>query len=203
MPTRTADDLVIIRRSDRPLELINERGLRRAVQTGEWTRVASGAYAKTHQWRQLKPIARHAVRVDEVLRRLRHPVLLSHQAAAAVHGIDVLGAWPRRVDITIAYATGGRSGGAIRRHATGLDDVERIAYGEHEITTPAQTVLDLARSLPFTPAVSAVDQAIWRNRPGGALTALDEIRTLLGTGGGRRGEPGVRRGSQRRRHRDR
>ena len=47
--------------------------------------------------------------------------------------------------VTTERASGGRSGGAIRRVATGLDGVDRVPYGRHEVTTAAQTALDAAR----------------------------------------------------------
>jgi len=94
------------------------------------------------------------------------------------------------MDVTTPCATGGRSSGTTRRHALGLDDVERVPWGNHEITTPAQTALDLARTLPFTKAVTAVDQAIWADRPGGPLTTIEEILRRLGDSRPRRGDSG-------------
>nr|WP_274637886.1 hypothetical protein [Microbacterium bovistercoris] len=193
MTVRTAADLLIVRRRDRPLELIDDTALRRAIESRQWIRITAGAYARTDDWNGLKPIEQHAARVHEVVRRLVKPAAVSHLAAAAVHGIDVLGTWPRRVDVTTRRTTGGRSGGAVRRHALGLDDVERTPFGAHEITSAAQTALDLARYLPFIRAVSAVDQAIWLNRPGGPLTTIAEILALLDRSEPRRGDARARR----------
>lgn len=171
--------LVITRRSDRPLELIDDRRLYAAIARGDWTRVTTGAYAPTSTWAPLKPIEKHRVFMHEVARRLKGPAVISHLAAAAEHQIDVLGAWPGRVDVTTARTGGGRSSGTVRRHTLGLDDVETLAFGEHRITTPTQTALDLARSLPFVRAVTAIDQAIWAGRPGGPLTTVDRILALM------------------------
>ncbi|QAY61664.1 hypothetical protein ET475_02265 [Microbacterium protaetiae] len=68
-----------------------------------------------------------------------------------------------------------------------------MPWGDHEITTPAQTALDLARVLPFVRAVSAVDQAIWSERPGGPLTTLADIRKLLESSAPSRGDARARR----------
>lgn len=169
------------------------RRLRKRVDDGYWTRIAPGVYARTSDWRSLKPIERHRLRVEEVLARLEQPAIVSHFAAAAVWGIDVLGSWPDTVDVTIARTTGGRSGGAIRRRALGVDDLTRVPFGRHEATTPAQTALDLARALPFERAVSAIDQALWTGRPVGPLTTRDEILSLLDAGPPRRGDARARR----------
>lgn len=157
------------------------RRVRRHLRERTWTRIAPGVFVSSAEWRALTGIGRHRLRVEEVLARLEAPAVVSHFAAAAVWGIDLLGAWPDAVDVTIPRATGGRSGGAIRRRALGLERVERVPFGAHEVTTPAQTALDLARILPFTRAVSAIDQTLWSGRRGGALATKDDILALLGT----------------------
>ncbi|WP_417562267.1 hypothetical protein [Microbacterium sp.] len=193
MGSSALSKLVIVRRSDRPLELIDDRQLYAAIASGEWTRVTTGAYTPTRLWAPLKPIEQHKVFVGEVARRLKEPAVISHLAATAEHGIDVLGSWPRRMDVTTRRTVGGRSNGTVQRHTLGLDDVQTKAFGRHRITTPAQTALDLARSLPFVRAVSAVDQAIWTERAGGPLTTLAEIIALMNGTSPHRGDARARR----------
>jgi len=193
MTAPVSSTLELIRRSDRALELIDDRKLRRSIDSGLWTRVVPGAFAKTDDWRALKPIAKHRLLVEETMRRLQHPAVISHRAAAAAWDIDILGSWPTQIDVTTARRSGGRSGGRVQRHALGLDDVESVSWGEHQITTPAQTALDLARTLPFVKAVSAVDQAIWPGRPDGPLTTIKEIRKRLKESEPRRGDARARR----------
>ncbi|SBS74438.1 hypothetical protein [uncultured Microbacterium sp.] len=157
------------------------RRVRRHLRERTWTRIAPGVFVSSPEWRALSGIRRHRLRVEEVLARLDAPAVVSHFAAAAVWGIDLLGPWPDAVDVTIARATGGRSGGAIRRRALGLERVARVPFGAHEVTTPAQTALDLARILPFARGVSAIDQALWTGRGGGALATTEDILALLDT----------------------
>ena len=149
-----------------------------------------GAFASTREWHKLTPIERHRVRTLEALRRLRSSVIVSHFAAAAVWGIDVLGRWPDFLDVSQPPARGGRSSGGVRRHPAEVDGLDLVGADLHRITSPAQTALDLARVLPFTHAVAAIDQAIWSDRPRGALTTSDRICALLlrdpaGRGGAR------------------
>lgn len=183
----SAFSLDLVRRRDH-LDLVDDRRVRKLLASGEWVRVTSGVYAPGAAWRRLLPIQRHRVLVDEVLRRVAPGAVVSHLAAAAHHGIDVLGAWPGTVDVTTERASGGRSGGSVRRYALGLDGVDRLPLREHEITTPAQTAIDLARTLPFLRASSAVDQALWSERDGGPLTTGDEILALLDAAPPRRGD---------------
>lgn len=155
------------------------RRVRRHLRERTWMRIAPGVFVRSADWRALTGIRRHRLRVEEVLARLETPAVVSHFAAAAVWGIDLLGGWPDAVDVTIPRASGGRSGGAIRRRALGLERVERVPFGPHEVTTPAQTALDLARILPFARGVSAIDQTLWTGRAGGALATQDDILALL------------------------
>lgn len=167
----------VIRRATR-IEPLNDRRLRTLISTGTWIKIVPGAFAPADHWRALTPIEQHRLRVHEVIRRLRAPAVVSHFAAAAVLGIDVLGCWPATVDLSRPPARGGRSTGLIRRRTRDLSHVETTPFGGHRLTSPAQTALDLARSVAFTAGVAIVDQAIWTGRRGGALTTRDEILRL-------------------------
>mgnify|MGYP006375727457 FL=1 len=184
--------LRVIRRRTQ-LDAVDNRHLRRALNRGKWVRITRGSFVRADKWRSLSPLERHRIFVDEVAGRMQLPGVISHLAAAAILGIDALGAWPKRLEVTTERASGGRSGGAIRRVATGFDGVDRVPYGRHEVTTAAQTALDLARSLPFAHAVAVVDQALWARRPDGALTTKVEILTLLDAAAPHRGDVRARR----------
>lgn len=178
----------IIRRTDRD-DPIDDRKLRKLLVSGEWIRVAPGAYARAVEWRAGTALDRQRTRVSEVARRMRRPATLSHFAAAAIHGIDILGPWPRLVDVTVPRSSGGRSTGDIRRRTREHGEPASEPWGRHRVTTPAQTALDLARVLPFVDGVAVVDQAIHSGRPGGALTTRAEIEGLWVLDAAHRGNP--------------
>ncbi|MGX1701343.1 hypothetical protein [Microbacterium sp. NPDC055357] len=181
------------RRRDQ-LDRVDDRRLLIATTSGRWHRVTAGAYVSTSEWLALKPHQQHLVRVREVSRRMRKPAVLSHAAAAAILGIDLLGDWPTLVDVRTDRTSGGRTHGAIRRHGLGLADVEIEQWeGGHWITTATQTALDLARSLTFTKAVAAVDQALWARREGGPLTTKEELLAQFEKATPTRGDHKVRR----------
>ncbi len=171
------------RRRDRRPDELDYRLVRRALGAGDVVRVAPGTFADAGEWRALRPIEQHRVRVGEALERARAPVVLSHFAAAAHWGIDILGRWPERIDTRIPRAGGGRSSGLFRRHAIGIEDIDVLPLGSHFVTTPAQTVIDLAMMLPFIAAVTAADQAAWIRREGGALVTIDQLQTLVAAAG--------------------
>ncbi|WP_411721934.1 type IV toxin-antitoxin system AbiEi family antitoxin domain-containing protein [Mycetocola sp.] len=177
---------LLLRRRD--LVAIGEdHTIRRRLRHGQLVRVAPGIYAELERWRVLDPLARHRMLVLATAERLRTPVVFSHHAAAALFGIRLLGDWPRTVDVTLERATGGRSDGGIRRHCTGLDDVDIVVSGQVAVTSPAQTVVDLARMLPFADAVVAMDSALHRKRAGGALTTKDALLDRCAAIEGQRG----------------
>jgi hypothetical protein len=59
------------------------------------------------------------------------------------------------------------------------------------VTSPAQTVVDLARVLPFPDAVVAMDSALWRRRIPQPLAAQDDILRLVDAAAGRKGFRGA------------
>lgn len=179
MTPRTEHPIAVHRRREQFDTRVNDRKLHAAIASGAYTRIVAGSYARSEEWKTLSPMNRHLLRVLEVADRARGPIVITHSSAAAVHEMDRIGAWPERVDVRIAKATGGRSSGAVRRHALGYDDVELIEWRGHLLTSPAQTALDLASASSFTAGVVAVDQALWGRRTGGPLATAEELRVLM------------------------
>ncbi len=181
MTLRTEYPAVVFRRRDQDAERIDDRRMRSEISDGTYTRIVAGSYVLSKEWTQLTAMDQHLARVFEVVDRARGPLVITHASAAAVHGIDRLGAWPSSVDVRIPRSSGGRSSGAVRRLALGFDGVDLEQWRGHLITTPAQTALDLAAASGFTDAVVALDQALWARRDGGALTDIDRLRQVRET----------------------
>lgn len=177
----------LIRRRDFPVRGAGDGSLYRAKRSGNLTRVIAGSYADAQVWSGLWPIEQHRIRVLETADRLKTDVVFSHFAAAALWGIRMLGAWPQVVDVTLERASGGRSDGGLRRHCTGLDSIPIDSVDGLPVTTPAQTVVDLARALPFADGVVAMDSALHRKRRPHPLTTINEINEVLSDLAGRRG----------------
>lgn len=179
MQPRPEPSVTIHRRRERDGLPVNDRRLRRQLDAGLLVRVAPGSFVPRAELSALAPIDRHHVRVVEAIERTRGGVLVSHHAAAAVWGIDILGTWPTLIDATVSGRGGGRSSGGFRRRVVRLDDSEAIPWRGHLLTTPAQTALDLARICALTPAVVSLDQALWQRRRGGPLTRLEDVQGVL------------------------
>ncbi len=133
--------------------------------------------------RVLTPIDRHAQRVWEAAARTSPGTVFSHASACALWGIDTLGGastsrFGDRVDISVERTSGGRTTGNLRRHTADMTSIDVLAWGDHWITTPSQTMLDMAATLPFTIGVVAADQgALGEAARQGRLLSLDALRT--------------------------
>ena len=165
----------VFRRREMFGDPVNERRLRRKVDSGDFVRIAPGSFAPSEAWTAVAPIARHAQRVWEAATRLQPGSVYSHFAASAIWGIETLGEWPDAVDVSVARAKGGRSTGGIRRHTRAVELIEVVPWGAHFVTTPVQTALDLAAEQTFLRGVVAADQALWTRRPGGALATSEQM----------------------------
>jgi hypothetical protein len=100
--------------------------------------------------------------------------VLSHQSAAYLHKIDLVG----RSDLTVHLT---RPPGADRHAPAGIQLHNADLPVEHvtqhlglSITTAARTVVDLARTLPFRAGVVAADSALHRR-----LTTQTDLESVL------------------------
>lgn len=178
MPGESRTGEVDIRRVRDQGDRTDYRKLRRSIASGAIHRVGPGSYVLDKAWKALRPVERHRLKVIEATLRMRQPAVVSHFAAASFHDIEILGAWPSRIDVRADSGSGGRSSGLIRRHGIGVDDAEVQVWGEHHITTPGQTAVDLAAIVDHTQGVVVFDQVLWERRPGGPLATMEELRML-------------------------
>jgi hypothetical protein len=166
-------------------DAVNERRLARLVEGGQVVRLAPGSFATAGDWSRLKPIDRHAQRVWEAASRTARGTVFSHWAVAALRGTEVMGRWPDYVDVSVERTSGGRSTGQLRRHTRRLDNLDLEPWGEHFITSSAQTAIDLAAVLPFTEGVVVADRTLWSRRTGGPLATQDELMATAAAFAGR------------------
>lgn len=139
--------------------------LRRWVRKGLVTAVARGVYSPAEWLESLAddPRRRHAVAVGAVIRR--NPSLVaSHESAAFLHGIDLLlpeGRTTPLITLTRRPKEPSRAlvHGALVRVATLPEDHVGSAFGI-PVTTPARTVMDIARASGFLEGVVAADSAL-------------------------------------------
>jgi len=139
--------------------------LRRWARDGRIASVAHGVYAPTEWLKSLAddPRRLHAVAAGAVIRR--NPGLVaSHESAAYLHGIDLLLPEGRKVPLLTLTRRAKEPGraqvhGALVRAATLPDDHVTAAFGI-PVTTPARTVMDIARASGFMAGVVAADSVL-------------------------------------------
>ncbi|HEY0248467.1 MAG TPA: hypothetical protein VGC45_09415 [Gryllotalpicola sp.] len=153
--------------------------VRRSLARGAHVRVCPGVYAATETWRVMTSDRRFEAFVVGMATTMAPGTVFSHSSAAVLLGLPSLWPWPARVDTTIPPASGGRSTGNVRRFGAALRDDEIREVDGFLVTSPARTVLDIARVAPFAHAVATADAALHRKRRPAPLLTLDELAAEL------------------------
>ena len=155
------------------------------ARRGEFTALYRGVYVLTVTWSGLGPDAQYAFRVKAAVCASRAPVVLSHESAAVLWRLPILGAWPERVHTVEDRVGHGRSTVMFERHAEGIPDSGEVIHGVR-VTTLARTIVDIARRRPFDRAVTMIDAALRRNEhptvgvPRTSLSRSDLLAELEG-----------------------
>ena len=140
----------------------SDNEIRRLRRNGTWTSVRRGSYASTGEIVQLDRMQHHELLIRSTIPGLRLPAAVSHVSAAVLLGIPLWSTHLGLVHITRARpANGGRSG-SLLCHSAALTEDEVIEVDGIRITSPARTIADLARLLPFEQAVVAADGALFK-----------------------------------------
>jgi hypothetical protein len=156
--------------------------LARLVRRGELFRLRRGAYVVDGL--PLGEADRHRLLVVATLRSLRRPAVVSHQSAAVLLGLPVWGVGLTRVHVTRQPPASSELGPYLRTHVARLRDDEVTTVDGVLVTDPVRTLLDLARSQPFEPSVTALDAALFRKAVSAeSLTA--RLADIAGTSGSR------------------
>lgn len=127
--------------------------LRRAVLGGDLERVVRGVYMPPVA--DLTPEQHYLRRVIGTCRRTRGRRVLSHQSAALLHGIDMLGRRYRHVHFIVDRGAELTTG--VHKHHGDLPDDDVVAYGPIRLTSMARTVADLACAGDFADALVVLD----------------------------------------------
>ena len=153
------------------------------VERGTLTRVGRGVYTVAQPAR-----GEHLLRATAALAVIAPGAALSHQSAARLLGIDLLGRPKNEVTMTVPPERGWRTRAGIRVCAAGLPPEHVTVIGGLTMTTAARTVVDLARTGGFWDGLVAADSALRKK-----LTTKDEMRAVIGA---LRHWPGIRRAAE-------
>jgi len=158
--------------------------LARAVRRGQLVRLRRGAYADANSIAKLDGPANQQLLVRAARIAARHEPVFSHESAAALLGIPILGKWPDRVHTTVDLS-GGSSSAAVMRTQRSLspDDVITLPDGS-QTTSLARTAVDLAAISSLLSGIVAMSHV---RAAGVALAELEHTAERIGpiTGIGR------------------
>ncbi|WP_306362536.1 hypothetical protein [Nocardia sp. CC227C] len=162
------------RRPEVLLAGVGDDEIRRRCAGGTWRRVRRGVYTEQAVYADLGAAERHRLLIEAAVPGLSVEAIVSHLSAAVLYGAPVPVAELERVCVTRNRRNGGRVRTDVRVHCARVDRV--VELGGLVVTTPARTIVDLARTLPFEAAVVAGD-AIARRFGVSALDLEEELGT--------------------------
>jgi predicted transcriptional regulator of viral defense system len=133
-----------------------------ALRNGTLVPVSRGVYLRTEVGRKVlgRPDGEHLISVAAALAIGGDGVAVSHQSAARLLGIELLGKPSNEVTITGPPDSGWHSRTGTHRYATVMPAEHVATSSGLPVTTPARTVVDLARTLDFRAGVVAADSAL-------------------------------------------
>ncbi|NNH72656.1 hypothetical protein HLB23_22805 [Nocardia uniformis] len=171
---------MVHRRRDAVLGGVSDDEIRRRCAGGAWRRVRRGLYADQAVYADLGAAQRHRLLVEAVVPGLSVEAIVSHQSAAVLYGAPLWVSELERVCVTRNRRGGGRIRTDVKVHCAPVDAV--VELDGLAVTTPARTIVDLARTLPFEAAVVAGDAMAHQF----GVTAID-LEAELGTAKRRHG----------------
>jgi hypothetical protein len=152
---------------------LSDADLRRLCRQGLWHRVRTGHYVETGAG-TLSAEEHHRVLVRATLGAASDSAVASHVSALILHDLPVWHARLDRAHLTRDRRTGARTGRHLVVHAARLPPCEVTIAAGLRCTSIPRTLIDIARTEDFEPAVVAGDAALHRG-----LTTTTQLRNLL------------------------
>lgn len=152
----------IVRRPEHLATGGTDSEIRRSCSHGDWTRLHRGAYVSTQPFSELDAHARHRLQVHAIAKAAKADAVVSHASAAVLHGLELWNTPLRLVHLTRNRRGGGSTSTHRQVHSALFTADEVTTVDGLRVTTLARTVVDLARSLPFEPALVAGNSALHR-----------------------------------------
>jgi hypothetical protein len=157
--------------------------VRRMCRRREAVALRPGAYLAAGDRRLQRAEDRHRLLVHAALEQLGGDAVVSHVSAAVLHGLDVWAIPLGRAHLSRPGTSGGRRTRFLHRHAERLDADQLEVVDGVVVTSVAETVCALARTVPFEQAVVVADGALHRAKVTAAALAAAVARAA--------GRPGV------------
>jgi len=141
---------------------VNDHDLRMLRRRREITAVRPGAYVVEELARDA--VLRHRFAVHAAHTCLGPGAVISHDSAALLHGLPLLGEPPARVHATRDRRSGARTSRVVHLHAAALEPEEVVAVDGVLVTTLPRTLVDIGRTRSFERALVPADAALHTHR---------------------------------------
>ncbi|GAA5205763.1 type IV toxin-antitoxin system AbiEi family antitoxin domain-containing protein [Microbacterium kyungheense] len=151
--------LTLHRRDDLLTAGRSSRDLATAARAGTLVRVRSGIYVDGAAWTAAVPEARVVARAQALTLTSELAPVISHESAAAAHGLGLFRPDPTRVHVVVPVERPGAAS-AVVRHRGELPGDEIVEINGLRVTSLARTVADVARTATFDQAVTIADAAL-------------------------------------------
>jgi hypothetical protein len=135
--------------------------VQRLERQGVLVRVRTGVYAKRDEWQALSRDERYRRLVIATAGAARHPLVVSHRAAAVMHRLPLLGPAPTLVEAATPERGGGRRTAHVLGHRAGPAPTVETIDGV-TCTSLLRTLIDVAVSQPLVRSVPMLDVALAR-----------------------------------------
>ncbi|WP_040774384.1 type IV toxin-antitoxin system AbiEi family antitoxin domain-containing protein [Nocardia pneumoniae] len=152
---------------------LSDKQLRRLCRTGQWHRLRAGRYLNS-SGSGLGATDRHLLLTFATAETTSDAAITSHCSAAVLHGMSTWDISLHRVHLTRNRINGGRLSKRVVVHSAQVEPDEITFVEGIGVTTPARTVIDIARSEGFEQSVALGDSALRRG-----LTTTAELREHL------------------------
>ncbi|WP_433659603.1 hypothetical protein ACQPW1_44495 [Nocardia sp. CA-128927] len=152
---------------------MSDTDLRRLCHAGTWQRVRTGRYLRAPQ-PGLTPAGRHLLLALATSEAMSDAAVASHCSAVVIHGGPAWALPLDRVHMTRDRINGGRKSKQLVVHSSRMEPDEITIVNGIRVTTPARTVIDIARTEGFEQSVAVADAFL---RQG--LTTAAELRAHL------------------------
>jgi hypothetical protein len=120
-------------------------------------RLRRGVNVTAAGWEALDDRDKYLLRMQAVLATRQIDPVFSHESAALVWGLPVIGRWPNTVHLTAGDRPGARSKNGVLWHRSPLLEGEVARINGMFVTSLERTLVDLARSSSFLSAVASLD----------------------------------------------
>ncbi|WP_395640730.1 hypothetical protein [Pseudolysinimonas sp.] len=155
------------------------RSLEVGVRRGTFIRIRPGVYVVADEWRNASAHTRHLATIDALVATSARVPVFSHESAALLRGMPVIGAWPT-FPHTVASDLGHRAPVNTfvhrPRHPWPFSDIDGYLA-----TTPIGTALDLAAKRTLASGVAMLDRVLATGTSTSEIAAtIDEWKPFHG-----------------------